>query len=353
MRTIHPLRQPDMKRLRRWVANAGLLTTAAVVGFLALEIAGRAYSGRWEVRNFFTPTWATLDISGVLQFDPELGWIHRADAPGFGPLGNRLHPENHTDRAGLVVLALGDSFTFGSEVESGDSWPAQLEKKTGARVINAGVGGYGIDQMILLGQRLAPIIKPDVVLLSFIPDDIKRMRLSVFSNAPKPYFVATDGKLTLHKDHVTPAKPPAPWQEGFRKWAGYSYVATVSYYALGFSDSFYVRQEPKVDAVDAGCLLLERLRKLSDGVGARPYVVAQSSVWDFSKTGRAARAEQLSLLDCARAAGISVIDTYEASRRETAAAGAGAVFVNSVGHMTPRGNEIVADMIASRLRKPE
>jgi hypothetical protein len=39
------------------------------------------------------------------------------------------------------ILAVGDSFTFGAQVSDWETWPAQLEKLTGGRVINGGVLG--------------------------------------------------------------------------------------------------------------------------------------------------------------------------------------------------------------------
>lgn len=50
--------------------------------------------------------------------------------------------------AGPPILAVGDSFTFGDEVDALEAWPAQLQALLGRRVLNGGVTGYGLDQTV-------------------------------------------------------------------------------------------------------------------------------------------------------------------------------------------------------------
>ena len=54
-------------------------------------------------------------------------------------------------------MAVGDSFTFGDEVNDGQTWPAQLQQLTGRRVINGGVSGYGFDQTCCAPSSSRPI----------------------------------------------------------------------------------------------------------------------------------------------------------------------------------------------------
>jgi len=76
--------------------------------------------------------------------------------------------------AGPLILAVGDSYTFGDEVGDHEAWPAQLQKLTGVRVLNAGVTGYGFDQTVLRTEQLAAKYKPSTILVGFIADDIRR-----------------------------------------------------------------------------------------------------------------------------------------------------------------------------------
>ena len=68
-----------------------------------------------------------------------------------------------------VVLAIGDSMTFGEGVTAEQAWPAVLERALGARVYAAGVPGYGSPQMRVRLQRLLPALRPDLVIVALSP----------------------------------------------------------------------------------------------------------------------------------------------------------------------------------------
>lgn len=72
-----------------------------------------------------------------------------------------------------VILAFGDSITYGYGVMQKESYPAQLQKKTGLRVINAGISGEESEEGL---QRLPTLLvnKPDLVILCHGGNDIIR-----------------------------------------------------------------------------------------------------------------------------------------------------------------------------------
>jgi acyl-CoA thioesterase I len=76
--------------------------------------------------------------------------------------------------AGSVVLALGDSITFGTGAESGAAYPAQLAALTGWNVVNAGVPG---DTAAQAAERLPALLaehKPALVIVSAGGNDFLR-----------------------------------------------------------------------------------------------------------------------------------------------------------------------------------
>jgi hypothetical protein len=85
--------------------------------------------------------------------------------------GLREHPPTapHTAGPHPVILALGDSMTFGEGVPVDRTWSATLERETGFRVENGGVPGYSTQQMAGRGRRLIPGLRPDLVLVTFSP----------------------------------------------------------------------------------------------------------------------------------------------------------------------------------------
>ena len=114
-----------------------------------------------------------------------------------------------TPTSGRPMIALGDSFTFGDEVNDGETWPAALEKLLHVPVINAGVSAYGVDQAALRGELLLQRYHPTVVMLAFISDDIGRTEFSYYpwGRGWKPYFDLANGTLTLRNTPI-PTKPP-------------------------------------------------------------------------------------------------------------------------------------------------
>ncbi|WP_373071759.1 GDSL-type esterase/lipase family protein [Sulfurimonas sp.] len=75
-------------------------------------------------------------------------------------------------REGSVILAYGDSLTNGFGVSKEFSYPSQIEKKTGLKVINAGVNGEPSGKGLLRLPHLIKEHNPDLVILCHGANDI-------------------------------------------------------------------------------------------------------------------------------------------------------------------------------------
>ena len=150
--------------MRESLKRSLLVVASILVGLMAGEIGTRAstwvYLFTWPNFVLDARTVLARQDSGRYVHDDRLGYVPRAgyaapgltiDSDGLRPTGEQTGP-----RQGAPILAVGDSFTFGDEVNDGQTWPAQLQHLTGRRVLNGGVSGYGFDQTVLRAEQLAP-----------------------------------------------------------------------------------------------------------------------------------------------------------------------------------------------------
>jgi len=71
------------------------------------------------------------------------------------------------------IIALGDSHTYGYNVESEDSWPQILGRKTNMTVYNFGVGGYGVLQYYHLFNEAIKMNPKHIIVGLFLPNDLR------------------------------------------------------------------------------------------------------------------------------------------------------------------------------------
>ena len=224
--------------MKNIIINITLALASLLFTLFVLEIGARVYENEFGFKNFFAERHSLFQSAYPAKFDAELGWIPKK--------GN--HPENvwktkvviledgirsngsnehlKPDNNGLI-LAVGDSFTFGDQVSNNETWPAVLEKMSGRRVINGGVFGYGIDQSYLRMRTLASKYKPDMVIFSFTESDVRRNQLSERTSVPKPFFELSEtGDLVLMNDHIV-YSPSSSFD--IRKILGYSFFVHTTF----------------------------------------------------------------------------------------------------------------------------
>ncbi len=140
-------------------------------------------------------------------YDAKLGWtigaggadapLYYADADGVRSSQADHDAGKHGLRAATDIVCVGDSFTHGDEVSFEGSWPHLLAQMTGRKVLNLGVGGYGIDQAALRYEYVG--VPEKVVLLGLISGDFERALTPMYSFTrgglrSKPMFVF-DGEV--------------------------------------------------------------------------------------------------------------------------------------------------------------
>jgi lysophospholipase L1-like esterase len=112
-----------------------------------------------------------------LVYDPDLIWrpLSGQFSP-FNPQGFRGATIDLEKRPGTYrIIAIGDSNTFGWDVDEGANWPSQLQglfsaSKPGTEVINGGVWGYTSFQGLRRFKEMLAF-HPDLVLVSFGGND--------------------------------------------------------------------------------------------------------------------------------------------------------------------------------------
>jgi len=218
--------------LRRVAFIAIALVGSSALGLAVAELALRAlvplerrlhgealWEQRWRAAHPRGARGALLHLA-FDRYDPELGWT---PVPSYESADVRTNAQGiRADREVALehspgrkrIVAIGDSYTWGEEVANDETYPVQLEAQLpGSEVLNFGVHGYGVDQVLLRLRADALPYAPDLVVLGFLEDDVDRSVLA-FRTFAKPRFVLEDGALRVTNVAVpTPAQVLATPQE--------------------------------------------------------------------------------------------------------------------------------------------
>jgi hypothetical protein len=278
-----------------------------------------------------------VPCAGFSSKDNHWGTRVTIDADGFRSNGAPAPP-------GRAIVAVGDSFTFGDQVNDGETWPAYLERALNQPVRNGGVFGYSLAQAILRAEQAAARLRAEWIVVSLIPDDITRCELKK-RYAPTPYFDVVGGALVLRNVPVCDTSDPDELRH--RAWKdalGHSALldATLSHVCPQWwiVDQKEVRAHPPGQGAEIALLLVDRIAAF-----ARAHACGVMFVLQGEDSTPAADA----VLARARAAGLPAVDLIAAYRAE-AARDPGAKRRLFAGHMTPAGNAWAAQHIAAALR---
>jgi hypothetical protein len=353
-------RGPAPRKRRALALCVALLSTAGTLA--CLELGLRLYRGQFFGRP--------IPASGVRMVGDRYPGIHDS-LLGYAPRPNVSGRDNPwrslvtIDAAGVrgngaapapggpVVLAVGDSFTFGDEVDDVETWPAQLERLLGQPVVNGGVFGYGFDQIALRAEQLIERVPARVLIVSIVAEDVLRCEFS-YRYAWKPYFEIADGALALRNVPVPGPDRASPGELPIRRALRVSFLADFVLRRLD-PDGWLLPDQIRVhrQGVEVGRLLMDRLADLARAERLALLLMVQ---WAPGTSSAPARA----VTERARARGVEVLEVEPVLRAEIDAGRARLdklfrIHVKpgerpAVGHMTGAGNARVARSIAARLR---
>ena len=350
-------RLPPASRLREWLQRLALVAGSVVFSLIVLELGVRALDS-WQAllhwpNRVLQARAASWDKHTV--HDPRLGFVPRPDYHWYNGMAHydarsrRVTPAPAgTVLAEPAVLALGDSFAHGDEVRDAETWPARLQPLIQRRVINAGMSGYGLDQMVLRGEIEAAHERPAAIVLSFIADDVRRLEMKRVWGAEKPYFTLVDGTLVERNVPVPPPPDPATTLDLEDVLLGRSMLFETFLKTQGWWEEWtadHVRVMPSGAGLALVCPLFQRLA----AVGVPVLVVAEYAPyhWQNERYARTTRQTTEAVLNCAEAAGfgtLDLFDTIDAAVREQ-----GLWTIYRQAHPGPGGTALAAERIAAEL----
>ncbi len=356
-----------MRRVAQFARTAALIVLLSLLG---LEAGSRIMDG---VPLLTAVNFVERDLDRTFNFvanvyDPMLGWRLADGLRGKSPTlttgahGLRMNKVEVRTPPTRAVLAVGDSFTAGSGVNDWESWPAQLEQLLGVPVNNGGVGGYGVDQIALRAEALVDALDPSLLLVGILSQDSLRNTYRVFGGGAKPYFRLQGGSATLLGVPV-PRSIASTGQIGtVRAIFGHSYLVYAIMVRTGrlpeWVSSAHHYQQVYDDKAgpDISCAMVDRLLAIERTRHVRSMVVMQygggeilvgEPPWFVTP-----------VVACARAKGIPTLDTFEPLKsiasRDPAAFKELYVMHDDgkvYGHMSARGNHLIATWIAAEMRK--
>jgi hypothetical protein len=333
---------PTRRRIPWWRKVLYALVPLALLCIIGELVARVRYGALFSLTDARSSQRTMVRNGYPSAYDAQLGWIPRPGASGdenfwhtrvtIDSQGFRSHPANAAAGAPMI-LAAGDSFTFGDGVNDDESWPANLERLSHERVVNAGVFGYGFDQIVLRTERVAPQVHPEQIVVAFYPGDILRVGFSDYY-AQKPYFISKDDKLVLQ--NVPVPTPDRDKPSRVKVVLGYSYLLNSLFvrlfpaWWLGDARIVDVQNDPPAICQK----LLDRLAKAAEAEHCKVTLVAITRV----RSDEAEISQSRKLLQAATAKGFETLLLALPRRLE-----------NPSKHFNAEGNAWIAEQILRRI----
>ena len=345
------------------LTNIGISLGVTLLLLICIELFTRIYFQRvfdtnnrlLDQRNLLTRAYP-----GIL--DQELGWSPRPSTSGKDNIwgtkvtiskeGIRLNDINKYIKDKPIILAVGDSLTFGDQVSDDETWPSYLEKYSKSRVINGGVFNYGIDQILLRTETLIKKYKPKIVIFSFIPRDINRAGQSMRAGLLKPYFNIVNGRLKLHNTHINIDENKIKYKiDSFKTYLGYSFFINEfmmkmnpQYWLIGKDSDLEIKNNP----LAVSCLIIKRLKEILSKNNLKGLILGQYTHYNLYNNQR--NKNMSKVLECASRVNLKTLDLFpvlESVRAKNKKKYEGLFDT----HMTSKGNSFVAKELNKYLKR--
>jgi len=367
-----------MRNISASIKKVITFTLIITCTLIVSEVIYRAWTGSPLIpdRNFVSYELEENFYSmNFYEFDQTLGWkfqmssinkkpvvsLQKDGLPSFtiGEFSLRMNNSSEFRKPmKRAILAAGDSFTAGAQVKDDESWPAILEIILSTPVLNSGVSGYGVDQIVLRVEALAKTLSPKVVIYSFLDEDILRTSYDIFS-AFKPYYILTeDGGLALHEVPVKETVSRTNRLGLLRTIFGYSKIIhegmkSISPYTCMGRELSFRQVSTNKEAIEISCRLLDKIIADSKRFNFRPLIVMQYGGDRILHNKRSWYA--LDLLKCIRERQLPLLDTFEKLNNfsQKDIEGFTKLYIQPkqsgaerFGHMSKAGNTFIANQIA-------
>jgi hypothetical protein len=371
---------------KRWLARLVLLALSTAVALLGLEIAIRATG---------------LDHPLCWEPDPHVGWWHipgsrmhwTSEGDGWveiNSLGMRDVERKVEKTPGVLRIAVfGDSMTEGVQVNLDQTYTQQLERRLkdrgiAAEVLNFGLNGYSPLSGYLLYDKVGKAFQPDIVIHAvFLDNDIPDGDPALAAGqVGAPFVIPGSGpKLAIdhsrseasYRDyHTEPLYTLRRWSATYRtvsavrsNWKARKRAEGGLRETAGIPKRYLLYETPLADQWEAAWHTYERILDAFaadvQAAGSRfvlmsvpaGQVVNQDAWQRVMSENPAMQSRQWSLsgpeerfASLAASRQLPLIQPLAEFRRR---ADGDPLFFNGTGHMTPRGHQAAADVMAEYL----
>ena len=317
-----------------------------------------------------------MEISDITEYDPHLGYVVKAGV-SVKMKNSRNESTLTTDRYGFrmnfvekvssdyisnkKILAVGDSFAFGAEVENDQTWPACIEKRTKQQILNGGIFGYGAAQSVLRASNIIQNHEIDTLMLGIlIHNNFNRDQLKFRNGYPRPAVINLDGELNYAMvpsySSVGTRYNPRKKNELLKTIRNNSFLVAKIIYTLKIDFSGMMRYEMHPDAATIDEIIEFTISELEKININKKIIILHYIEGDFNQADQAKKTQYIrdQVYKHIAQKDILIIDTYP-MLNESYKKGNKAIWWGQAekdmwwGHHTPYGNELVCNEIINNL----